>query len=112
MSAIITDLVIGVVETLRGKGDKLTAKGVAEAVAERVEETIVTAIAVELQKVAGQLGIVLATHEVAEAAQKVLAAMKAAESRGGLVGRVLDGVQIEIAGPDETLVDGVWVKKP
>jgi len=91
-TAVIADLVVGVIEKLKG-AEKLTASGVAAAVADKVQETIVVVIAVELQKVAAQLGVVLATYDVAEAVQRVLAAWDTAGP--GLVARTLDGIEIQ-----------------
>lgn len=90
-TAVIADLVVGVIDKLKG-AEKLTASGVAAAVAEKVQEALVVVIAVELQKVAAQLGVALATYDVAETAQRVLAAWNAAGP--GLVARTLDGIEM------------------
>jgi hypothetical protein len=76
-TAVITDIVTGVIAKLRGKPDALSASSVVDAVASKVTETVVAAIAVELQKAAAQLGVVLATWDVAEATQAVLTAFEA-----------------------------------
>lgn len=78
-TAVITDIVTGVIDKLRGKSDDLTAKVIAKAVAEKVTEAVIAAIAVELQRHANALGLVLATHELADATLEV---MQAFETKG------------------------------
>lgn len=103
----VLDIITAVIAKLRG-ADKpdWTAEHVAAVVAEKATEAMVTAIAVELAKFQAALGIVLATHEVAEATQHVLEAMRTRP------GTSFGALPAEQAGPNETLVDGVWVTKP
>lgn len=79
-SAVILDIVSAVIGKLRDKPADWSADKIAQAVADKATEALVTVIAAELAKFQAALGVVLATHEVAEATQHVLEAF---ESKGG-----------------------------
>lgn len=100
VSSVLIDLVRGVIAELRGKdlSDWTTEKVVA-AIADKLKETIAATIASELRVFAGALDLRMATDELADAASRLLVAMREAESKPGLVARVLEGVQIEYVAP-------------
>lgn len=102
-SAVIIDIVSAVIGKLRNKPADWSAEKIAAAVADKATEALVSVIAAELAKFQAALGVVLATHEVAEAAQHVLEAFA---QKGASFG----ALPAEEAKPNEKLVDGVWVK--
>ena len=104
-SAVIVDIVSAVIGKLRNKPADWSADKIAAAVADKATEALVTVIAAELAKFQQALGIVLATHEVAEATQNVLEAFAAKP------GASFGALPAEQAQPNERLVDGVWVTK-
>lgn len=95
VSSVLIDIVKGVIAELRGKdvADWTTDK-VAAAIADKVKEAIAATIATELHVYANALDLRLAAGELAEAASRLLVAMREAEKGGGLP-RILDGAQIE-----------------
>jgi len=106
VSSVLIDLVRGIIAELRGKdvADWTTEK-VAAAVADKVKEAIAATIAAELRVFAGALDLRLASDELADAASRLLVAMREAESKPCMVARALEGAQITILGPGEHIDD-------
>jgi hypothetical protein len=95
VGSVLVDIVKGVIAELRGKhvADWTTDK-VAAAIADKVKEAIAATIAAELRVYANALDLRMATDELADAASRLLIAMRESEGGGGLP-RILDGAQIE-----------------
>lgn len=96
--AVIVQLVTEVIKEIRGKSDDITAKNVAEAIADKVKESIAATIHVELEKFAAALGLELATLDLSYATSMLL--QKLRETGPSLTDKLLDGVDIQEMPPD------------
>lgn len=100
-TGIIVDIVKAVIGKLSDKPAEWSVEKIAQAVADKATEALITVIAAELAKFQAALGAVLATHEVAEATQRVLEAMREAETRPKIsIPSLLDITEV---GPDEKI---------
>jgi len=95
VSSVLIDIVKGVIAEVRGKdiSDWATDK-IAAAIADKVKEAIAATIAAELRVYANALDLRMASDELADAASRLLVAMRAAEA-GGKLPRILDGAAFD-----------------
>lgn len=84
VGSVLVDIVKGVIAELRGKdvGDWTTDK-VAAAIADKVKEAIAATIAAELRVYANALDLRMASEELADAASRLLVALRESDSKPG-----------------------------
>lgn len=92
-AAIIVELVSDAIKAVRGNADDITAKNVAEAIADKVKESIAATIHVELEKAAAVLGLELAVIDLAYVTSQLLEKLR--NEGPSMTDKLLDGVQIE-----------------
>lgn len=78
-TVLITELVLDVIRRVRGDSSDDAAKVVAKAVAATVIEAVLPLVTAELEKHQAALGMVLATRDLADAADACLKAIREAE---------------------------------
>lgn len=72
----------------------------AEDAGEKIAEAMLKAAVDEAKRLADVLGVVVASDALDAAAARVMAAIREAESKPGLVARTLEGVEMIEMGPD------------
>ncbi len=108
ITAVVTDIVLEVIERIRGNSSDITAKNVADIVADKVLEAVAVMIKVELEKHAAALGMVIATRELVEACEAVLSAIREAERAKPTFGSLPVEIVTEITDEDRAREQATW----